>query len=220
MDVERTVRKKSKYHETCFQEEHIVYPRTTTEITYVPTLHNMLLWWHIMYAGYTKCSSGAYCVCRVHNMLLKGAYCVREHFVDPQSKLSMQEHKNLKSTTGPRSAVSVTCLTADTCTCLTADWGVASLIPARSHTFVEINRGDWSWNNFYGLSPPFRWFKEGLLSVRSESMCTKYWLTAKSSLPRKKVWLSDLSPSCRTWAWADPEGGQRVRAHPLKNHKI
>ena len=29
------------------------------------------------------------------------------------------------------------CLTADTC--LTADPGVASLIPARSHTFVEID---------------------------------------------------------------------------------
>ena len=24
----------------------------------------------------------AYCVCRVHNMLLKGANCVGEHFVD------------------------------------------------------------------------------------------------------------------------------------------
>ena len=28
------------------------------------------------------------CVCRVHNMLLKGAYCVGEHFVDPHSRLS------------------------------------------------------------------------------------------------------------------------------------
>ena len=49
-------------------------------------------------------------------------------------------------------------------------------------------RGDWSWNNFYGHSPPFRWFiQEGLLSVTSESMCTNYWLTACSSLPRKSV---------------------------------
>ena len=31
----------------------------------------------------------------------------------------------------------VACLTADTC--LTADSGVASLIPAQSHTFVEID---------------------------------------------------------------------------------
>ena len=43
-------------------------------------------------------------------------------------------------------------------------------------------RGDWSWNNCYGHSPPFRWIiQEGLLSVTSESMCTKYWLTACSS---------------------------------------
>ena len=42
--------------------------------------------------------------------------------------------------------------------------------------------GDRSWNNFYGHSPPFRWIiQEGLLSellsVTSESICTKYWLT-------------------------------------------
>ena len=53
---------------------------------------------------------------------------------------------------------------------------------------VPYFRGDWSWNNFYGHSPPFRWIiQEGLLSVTSESMCTKYWLTACSSLPRKNV---------------------------------
>ena len=47
--------------------------------------------------------------------------------------------------------------------------------------------GDWSRNNFYCHSPPCRWIiQEGLLSVTSESMCTKYWLTACSSLPRKK----------------------------------
>ena len=52
---------------------------------------------------------------------------------------------------------------------------------------VPYFRGDWSWNNFYGHSPPFRWFiQEGLLSVTSESMWTNYWLTACSSLPRKK----------------------------------
>ena len=35
--------------------------------------------------------------------------------------------------------------------------------------------------------------QEGLLSVTSESMCTKYWLTALSSLPRKKVWICELT---------------------------
>ena len=39
---------------------------------------------------------------------------------------------------GPgRVAQSVTCLATDAC--LTADSGVASLIPVRSHTFVEID---------------------------------------------------------------------------------
>ena len=59
---------------------------------------------------------------------------------------------------------------------------------------VPYFRGDWPWNNFYGHSPPFRWFiQEGLLSFTSESMCTNYWLTACSSLPRKMVWLGELT---------------------------
>ena len=46
---------------------------------------------------------------------------------------------------------------------------------------------DWSWNNFCGHSPPFRWFiQKVLLSVTSESICIKYWLNTCSSLPRKK----------------------------------
>ena len=66
---------------------------------------------------------------------------------------------------------------------------------------VPYFRGDWSWNNFYGHSPPFRWFiQEGLLSVTSESMCTNYWLSACSSLPRKKCglvnWPSRNDHSC------------------------
>ena len=47
-----------------------------------------------------------------------------------------------------RVAQSVTCLTTDAC--LTADLGVASSIPSRSHTFVEIDH-----DNFYDHSPPF-----------------------------------------------------------------
>ena len=59
---------------------------------------------------------------------------------------------------------------------------------------VPYFRGDWSWNDFYGHSLNFRWFiQEGLLSITSESMCTKYWLTTCSSLPRKKVWLGELT---------------------------
>ena len=58
-------------------------------------------------------------------------------------------------------------------TCLTADPGVASSIPARSPTFVEIDHKI--------ISTPFSslaLIQEGLLSVKSERICMKYWLTA------------------------------------------
>ena len=55
--------------------------------------------------------------------------------------------------------------------CLTADPGVASSIPARSHTFMEIDHEIIS-TLFSSLSL----IQEGLLSVTSEGMCTKYWL--------------------------------------------
>ena len=82
--------------------------------------------------------------------------------------------------TGPRSAVGNV-----------SDYRYVSDCRSRGGEFdpgpVPYFRGDWSWNNFYSHSPPFRWFiQEGLLSVISESMCTNYWLTACSSLPRKK----------------------------------
>ena len=60
------------------------------------------------------------------------------------------------------------CLTAGTC--LTADLGVTSLIPARSHTFMEIDR------EIISMAI--------LLPSAGESMCTKYWL----SLFRRKEW--------------------------------
>ena len=81
----------------------------------------------------------------------------------------------LFSHAGPRSAVG-------TDACLTADPGVASSIPVRSLTFVEI---DHEIISTVILIPSADLFK-GLLSVTSESMCTNYWLTACSSLPRKK----------------------------------
>ena len=56
-----------------------------------------------------------------------------------------------------------------------------SLIPAGSHTFMEIDHEIFS-GVILLLSP----IQEGLTSVTRESMCTKYWLTAWSSLPRKK----------------------------------
>ena len=56
---------------------------------------------------------------------------------------------------------------------VTVDPGVASLIPAWSHTFVEIDHEIIS--TVILLLPLIQ---EGLLSVTSECMCTKYWLTA------------------------------------------
>ena len=72
--------------------------------------------------------------------------------------------------------------------CLTADSGVTSLIPERSHTFVEID------DEIISTVILLLWpIQEGLLSVTRESMCMKYWLTASSNLPRKKVWLGELT---------------------------
>ena len=74
---------------------------------------------------------------------------------------------------------SVTCLASEAC--LTAYPKVKSSIAARSHTFVEI---DHEINFTFNLLPSAKLFKNGLLSVTSESMCTKYWLTTCPSLPR------------------------------------
>ena len=79
-----------------------------------------------------------------------------------------------------RVAQSVTCLATDAC--LTAIPGVTSSIPARSHTFVEIDHEIIS----TVILLPSADIQEGLLSVTSESICTNYWLSACSSLPRKK----------------------------------
>ena len=82
---------------------------------------------------------------------------------------------------GPgRVAQSVTCLATDAS--LTADPGVASSIPARDHTFVEI---DHEIISTVILLPSAESFKKGFLSVTSESTCTKYWFTTCSSLPSK-----------------------------------
>ena len=53
----------------------------------------------------------------------------------------------------------------------TVDPGVASSIPARSHTFLEIDL------EIIASVTRLPLIQEGLLSVR-ESVCTKYWLTA------------------------------------------
>ena len=63
-----------------------------------------------------------------------------------------------------RVAQSVTCLATDAC--LTADPGVPSSIPARYHTFVEIDHEI--------ISTVILLPSADLLSVTSESMCTNY----------------------------------------------
>ena len=73
---------------------------------------------------------------------------------------------------------SVGCLATDMS--LATDPGVASSIPARSYTIVEIDHEIIS----MGILLP----SEGLLSA-SGSMSLKYCLTACSSLPREKCGL-------------------------------
>ena len=73
------------------------------------------------------------------------------------------------------------CLATDAC--LTVDPGVTSSIPARSHTFVEIDHEIISTGI---LLPSTETFKKGCCQFTNESMCTKSWLTAYSSLLRKK----------------------------------
>ena len=86
-----------------------------------------------------------------------------------------------------RVAQSLACLATDAC--LTADPGVASSIPVRSHTFVEI---DHEIISTVILLPSADLFKKGCCQLQSESMCTNYWLTVCSSLPRK-VWLGEVT---------------------------
>ena len=56
---------------------------------------------------------------------------------------------------------------------LTADPGVTSSISAWFNTFVEIDH-----ENVSMVILLLTLIEEGLLSVTSESMCKKYWLTA------------------------------------------
>ena len=63
---------------------------------------------------------------------------------------------------------------------LIADPGVLSMIQDQYHTFVEIDHGIFSTVSLFQ-----QLIHERLLSVKSESMCTKYWIAASSSLPRK-----------------------------------
>ena len=80
-----------------------------------------------------------------------------------------------------KSAQSVTCLATDVS--LTADPGVASSIPARSHTFLEI---DHEIISMVILLPSAESFNNGCCQLVVTSKSTKYLLTACSSFARKK----------------------------------
>ena len=84
---------------------------------------------------------------------------------------------------GPgRVAQSVTCLATDAS--LTADPRAGRSISAWSHTFVEI---DYEIITTVILLP-LNHSRRIVVSYK-----TKYWLTACSSLPRKKAWLDELT---------------------------
>ena len=74
------------------------------------------------------------------------------------------------------------CLATDAS--LTENPWVVSLVPARSHTFVEI---DDEIISTVILLPSAKSFNKGCCQLQAKVyMCTKYWLTACSSLPSKK----------------------------------
>ena len=83
-----------------------------------------------------------------------------------------------------RVAQSVTCLVTDAK--LTADPGVASSIPARSHTLVEI---DHEIISTVILLPSAESFMKGCSQLQAK-VCARI---TGSSLPRKKVWLGELT---------------------------
>ena len=77
---------------------------------------------------------------------------------------------------------SVTCLATDAS--LTADPGVLSLIPARCHTFVEI---DHEIISMVILLPSAESFKKGCCQLQVKYVHEVVWFTAFSScLPKKK----------------------------------
>ena len=82
-----------------------------------------------------------------------------------------------------RVAQSVTCLATDAS--LTADPGVASSIPARSHTFVEI---DHEIISTVILLPSAESFKKGCCQLQA-----KVLVNCLFKLAQEKVWLGQLT---------------------------
>ena len=92
----------------------------------------------------------------------------------------MVSELNCNEIAAGRVAQSVTCLATDAC--LTAIPGVASSIPARSHTFVEI---DHEIISTVILLPSADSFKKGFCQLQAKYVHELMVITC-SSLPRKR----------------------------------
>ena len=86
-----------------------------------------------------------------------------------------------------RVAQSVTCLATDVC--LTADPGVASSIPVRSHTFVEI---DHEIISTVILLPSADLFKKGCCQLQAK-VCAQLLVDHLFKPAQEKVWLGELT---------------------------
>ena len=81
----------------------------------------------------------------------------------------------------------VTCLATDAS--LTADPGVASSIPNRSHTFVKI---DHEIISMVILLPSAESFKTGCCQLQA-SVCAQVLVNCLFKLAQEKVWLGELT---------------------------
>ena len=84
-------------------------------------------------------------------------------------------------------AQSVTCLATDAS--MTADPGVASSIPALSHTFVEI---DHEIISRVILLPSAESFKKGCCQLQAK-VCAQVLVNCLFKLAQEKVWLVELT---------------------------
>ena len=85
-------------------------------------------------------------------------------------------------------AQSVTCLATDAC--LTADPGVASSIPARSHTFVEI---DHEIISTVILLPSADSSKKGCCQLQAKVYVHELLVNRLFKPAQEKVWLGELT---------------------------
>ena len=74
--------------------------------------------------------------------------------------------------------------------CLTADPGVASLILACFHTFVEID------HEIISMAILLPLIQEGMMSITSESIGMKYWLTQCCAKVKISKFQRDI---CKLW---------------------